>query len=401
MQPRRFVLPIDLKTYRWYILAFHLIVFITLGASLLITLFAQPALPLWKKLLTSLLLLVQGGVYIRMMIFVKNWPLSYLQLGMYFGINLPVWMLCTWLNPTLWWVGCMYIGQMFGLLHIRWALPTSLLVIVFIVVIGFDLPALSSQPMVAIGLFFQMGALLLVMIYINHLIQASQERGRLVEELQAAQKELEIARQKEVELATLRERERLGRDLHDSLGHALVAISVQLEAIQRLYRVDPQAAAAQLEQLKQLTRQSMDELRRSLAGLRTPGLGERSLSQGLDDICRAFQGRTAQELHLEIEPAAANLSPILAETCFRVVEEALTNIEKHAHSTQVQVHLGCSDHLVKLRVQDNGVGYPPGAENQPAHFGLRGMRERVEGLGGQLVLQNQAGAALEVVLPHA
>lgn len=401
MQPRRFVLPIDLKTYRWYILAFHLIVFFTLGASLIITLFAQLELSVWKKLLTSLLILVQGGVYLRLLVFSPKWPLSATQLGLYFGISLTAWLLSTWLNPSLWWVGFMYIGQVFGLLSLRQALPIALLIMGSMLVLGFDLASLTTQPLGLLGPFFQMGAILLLMIYINHLIEASQERGRLIEELQAAQKELEIARQKEVELATLRERERLGRDLHDSLGHALVAISVQLEAIQRLYRVDPQAAAAQLEQLKQLTRQSMDELRRSLAGLRTPGLGERSLTQGLEDICHTFQQRTAQELRLDIEPAAANLSPILAETCFRVVEEALTNIEKHARSTVVQVNLSCSDHLVKLRVQDNGVGYPPDAENQPAHFGLRGMRERVEGLGGQLVIKNQAGAVIEVALPHA
>ena len=71
------------------------------------------------------------------------------------------------------------------------------------------------------------------------------------------------------------------RDLHDSLGHALVALSVQLEAVQRLYAVDPAGAAAQVDAMKDLTRASMAELRRALEGLRTPGLGDRSLRQAL------------------------------------------------------------------------------------------------------------------------
>src|SRR5262249_56005621 len=90
--------------------------------------------------------------------------------------------------------------------------------------------------------------------YVSH---TSSERAGLIAELQAAQRALEVARQRDTELAALRERERLARDLHDSLGHALVALSVQLEAVQRLYTVDPARAPAHVSTMKDLPRASM------------------------------------------------------------------------------------------------------------------------------------------------
>ena len=91
-------------------------------------------------------------------------------------------------------------------------------------------------------------------LFIYAIIRTSRERAKLITKLETAQKELELARQRDTELATLQERERLARDLHDSLGHTLVALSVQLEAVQRLYKVDPERASAQVDELKTLTR---------------------------------------------------------------------------------------------------------------------------------------------------
>jgi len=121
-------------------------------------------------------------------------------------------------------------------------------------------------------------------LFIHRLVVTSAERAKLIQQLQAAQRELEAAHQREAEISVLRERERLARDLHDSLGHGLVTLNVQLEAAQRLYTVDPAKASALMEEMKNLTRTSMEQLRRSLAGLRTPGLGDRALKGAIEEL---------------------------------------------------------------------------------------------------------------------
>ena len=218
--------------------------------------------------------------------------------------------------------------------------------------------------------------------------------------MEAAQKELELARQRDTELATLRERERLARDLHDSLGHALVALSVQLEAIQRLYKVDPEKASAQVDELKTLTRASMDDLRRSLAGLRAPGLSERRLSEALQTLSVDLGQRAHLQIHCHIAEGADGLSITHAEALWRVAQEALANIERHAVARTVQLQLAIESNAALLSIQDDGRGLPPDAEKQPGHYGLRGMRERVEGLGGTLTLTgNGNGSRVDLNLP--
>jgi len=119
--------------------------------------------------------------------------------------------------------------------------------------------------------------MMLLYLYIYHVFRTSQERARLVNDLRAANEQLARAQAEQQELLLLRERERMARDLHDGLGHSLVALSVQLEAVQRLYPVDPDRASGQIDDMKRLTRDSMTELRRTLDALRAPDAADQSL----------------------------------------------------------------------------------------------------------------------------
>jgi signal transduction histidine kinase len=231
--------------------------------------------------------------------------------------------------------------------------------------------------------------------------QTSRERAGLIAELQAAQRALEAARQRDAELAALRERERLARELHDSLGHALVALSVQLEAVQRLYAVDPARASAQVDAMKDLTRASMAELRRALEGLRTPGLGDRSLPQALHALSREVGARAGMEIRCQVAEGTDALGPAVSEALWRMAQEALTNVEKHAHARHVQVSVEMTPHAVIMRISDDGCGLPPDSASRSGHYGLRGMRERLEGLGGTLTLHSngQRGTLVEACLP--
>jgi len=198
---------------------------------------------------------------------------------------------------------------------------------------------------------FPIATLVALVLFVGRIVVTSGERGQLILELKAAKRELEAARDREVELAALRERERLARDLHDSLGHSLATLTVQLEAAQRLLATDPARAATVVGEMQKLTRSSMEDLRRSLANLRAPGLGDRPLAGALRALC-----------------------------------------------DEVRSRLGGG---VECQVDGGADGLPPDAEYKPGHYGLRGMRERVEGLGGTLTLtaRESKGTLVEARVP--
>jgi two-component system NarL family sensor kinase len=156
-----------------------------------------------------------------------------------------------------------------------------------------------------------------------------------------------------------------------------------------------------VEALKGFTRASMDELRRSLLGLRSPGLGDRPLAEALRTLGVETGQRTGLNVDCHVAGDAQRLTPAAAETLWRVAQEALTNVEKHSQARQVEIRLEVGPAGAVLCVSDDGRGLPAGAEALPEHYGLRGMRERVEGLGGTLVLapHGQPGTVVEARLP--
>ena len=392
--------PLPTKKYRWYVLFFHALTLGSLAGALAWILWNGRHDLGWPQIVASVLLLAQIGIYLGLMIFGQQWPMPRNRLLLYFAVNLAMWLVEYWLVPEVYWLVFAYLGQMFGLLPARFAIFATLFVSGILFAGNAGWGSAESNTALLLGTLAMWAMLVVFMLYMNHLAQTSQERGELIAELQAAKAELEVAQQREAELAVLRERERLARDLHDSLGHTLVALSVQLEAIQRLYRVDPDQASAQVDEMKALTRSSMDALRRSLAGLRNPGLGDSALRPALQALCVEFGERTGTDVACQIDKATDQLRPALAEALWRVTQEALTNVEKHAQARRVGVTLSCEPSSVLLEVTDDGVGLPPGAATSPNRFGLRGMRERVEGLGGALTLSGtENGTVVQACLP--
>lgn len=223
---------------------------------------------------------------------------------------------------------------------------------------------------------------------------------RLIQRLDVAQYDLELAGHREAELIALRERERLARDLHDSLGHALVTLTVQLEASQRLLTVDPARCRSMLDQLQALTRGTMEALRRSLANLRAPGLGERPLTVALAALVAEAQQRAHLATECHLSPLADRLPPPVAEALWRVAQEGLANVEKHARATRISMMLTTGPDEIVLRIVDNGVGLPADATERPGHYGLRGLRERLEGLGGVFsAAASDLGTTMEARIP--
>lgn len=353
----------------------------------------------WQHWVAAGLTAAQGVLYL--ILIARRSSISNRRLALYFIGGISLWVAAAFVQPLLWWLGLTYFGQMFGLLPARAVVGGTFLVIVLIILAISRWDMARITPGLLIGFGFQWLGGNAAYLFISSVIRTSEERGALVAKLEAAQRELQAAREKDVELAALRERERLARDLHDSLGHALTTIAVQLEAIQRLYRVDPERGAEHVEELKALTRNSLADLRRSLEGLRAPGLGERKLSEALPALCVEVGRRAALEVMCRVPPEADSLSPAVQEALWRVAQESLTNVEKHARARRVHVRLELQPDAATLTIQDDGIGIPPGAEARRGHYGLRGMRERVEGLGGAFTLASDAGsgALVTAVLP--
>src|SRR5712691_11397342 len=282
--------PVPDRLHRRYLWLLHVLAMGVLVLALGVMLWNTRTGWGWRQAVLVGLVSLQIALYLKTFVLPHPWPLPWEWLAGYYLGSLGLWLIEGHLDRHFFLLFGMYLGQMYFFVPPRLAIPVTLVVLglFFGLISGWDVSRLPRHVVIDTSILWTI--LAVVFSYAHHMGQTSRERARLIAELQTAQRALEVARQRDAELAALRERERLARDLHDSLGHALVALSVQLEAVQRLYAVDPVRAAAQVDAMKDLTRASMAELRRALEGLRTPGLGDRSLQQALDALSQACAG---------------------------------------------------------------------------------------------------------------
>jgi signal transduction histidine kinase len=205
------------------------------------------------------------------------------------------------------------------------------------------------------------------------------------------------------ELSVIRERNRIAREIHDTLGHALTLLSVQLETATQLEaRGDPRLHE-ELLQARQVAKACLTEVRHSVEALRPDEASGDSLQEQLRKLVAEFETTCRQtQITLDLEEATHPLHPEVWLTLYRCAQEALTNIRKHAHATKVLLRLSTSDEQVELTVLDNGQGCEPEHEQSTSGFGLRGMRERVALLDGTLQAGPQSGQGwrVDVMLPR-
>jgi signal transduction histidine kinase len=211
------------------------------------------------------------------------------------------------------------------------------------------------------------------------------QREMLFRQLSRTHQQLRATAALEADMATLRERNRLAREMHDSLGHALVSIAIKLEAARLLNAVDTSRANTELEETAALVRSTMTDLRHSLAGMRPAVLEEQSLNVALANLAHEMGRRTGTKVACLVDEDAAR-DRCLQETLFRVGQEALTNVAKHARARNATISLTNRDGAVILEVSDDGIGLGAAKNGGTARFGVRGMRERVEAAGGMLTL---------------
>jgi signal transduction histidine kinase len=228
---------------------------------------------------------------------------------------------------------------------------------------------------------------------------------RLTAELEAANHQLSAYAAQVEELATTQERNRVAREIHDNLGHYLTVINVQIGAAKVLLDQDSDKTMAALDKAQGLTQEGLKAVRQSVAALRESPLGKRPLPEAIALLTETTtQAGIVTEFVVKGEPCP--LSNQAAVTLYRVAQEGLTNVRKHARASRVDLLLDYSQaDVVRLSVADNGVGTATSASSGRAAaddgFGLLGIRERVKLLGGNCRIESAPGAgfALCVSIP--
>jgi signal transduction histidine kinase len=199
--------------------------------------------------------------------------------------------------------------------------------------------------------------------------------------------------------AVMQERERLSRELHDGVAQLVADLLLRLDTIKELVEADrPQEAEAELERLHGVADEIYEDIGESIAGLRT-NVTERGLVCALQDYVDQFEERHQIPTSLRTDEAADQLSPLAALQLFRLIQEALTNVRKHAGAREATVTL-MSDGSGQLKVviADDGQGFIPGSQRngKARPLGLTSMRERVETLGGTFQVKSQPGSGTQV-----
>lgn len=200
-------------------------------------------------------------------------------------------------------------------------------------------------------------------------------------------------------LSALEERARLARDLHDTVNQQLFVLSLRAAAARKkLEKTGGEGAApmvAELNALEELARQAHSQTRELILQLRPTTLEQQGLGPALEEYVKAAGVKESWQVETAIDPAVRPTGPA-GEALFRIAQEALNNIAKHARASRITVELSRQDGQVRLRVADNGAGFDRRADVRPTAVGLVGMQERVAALGGQLRVKSAPGEGTEV-----
>ena len=233
---------------------------------------------------------------------------------------------------------------------------------------------------------------LILAFFINSIIRQSNERLALIEQLEAAQADLAAAKRRE---GMLQERERLAREIHDTLAQAFIGIITHLEAGDDTHHH---------EQAQAMARQGLTQARRVVQDLRPDLLEQAHLHEAIKRAAQSWAKQSGITANTAVTGNPIPLHPQAETTLLRAVQEALANVQKHAHATAVQITLSYMGNVLMLDVYDNGRGLPTTPEPASDHsggYGLIAMRQRAAQLGGEVTIESEPdeGTTLTLQLP--
>jgi signal transduction histidine kinase len=246
-----------------------------------------------------------------------------------------------------------------------------------------------------IVVLFQGFIMTLIGLVINYLVaQQTQNQQALI----AANEKLRHYATVREQLATMQERNRLARELHDTLAHTLAAATVHMEAVRVIWNTQPEKAQSMVDQSVVMMRDGLTETRRALQALRAEPLDSLNLSDSFAVLAESIITRYQISVDVDAPQRITELPDGVEHGLYRIVQEALFNCVKHAQATHVQIHVQQDETGVSVQIRDNGIGFDPNQVNDSQHFGIQGMRERAQSIGADFRLSSAPGNGTTVAL---
>jgi signal transduction histidine kinase len=324
----------------------------------------------------------------------------------YLGGLAVLWFLLTGIHPVYYALLVVLYPQVFRFLRLSLAVPASIAltsVVVWREVLDSGQPLADNWGAIGGGVVSVVFGTLFA-FWLTRIIEQSAERRQLIEQLEATRGDLAEA---EREGGRLAERQRLARDIHDTLAQGFVSIVLQLQAAEADLPAEAEEARRHLERARRTARDNLAEARRLVWDLRPEPLRTASLGEALGRLA----GRVAEETGMAATATVTGIPrPLTADaevTLFRVTQEALANVAKHARAGRVALTLSYMDGEATLDVRDDGAGFAATADGDGRGdgLGLHGMRERVEAIGGRVAVESAPGRgttiAVTVPVPEA
>jgi len=234
---------------------------------------------------------------------------------------------------------------------------------------------------------FMVGAFV---VLIRRTEAAHRESRRLLSELERAHRQLQIYTAQAEELAVVKDRNRLARDLHDSVSQTIFSMRLTADAVRVLQQRDPSQVSPQLDKLQELSQSALDKMRTMLHELRPSVVAEHGLIPALRHNVTLMERQHGFKVTLDIL-GTPRLTEEEAEQIYHVIEEALNNVLKHAGTDRANVSVRSENNRMTVKVSDNGKGFSRAAIDKEKNLGLAGMRERLESVGGSLVIESTPG----------
>ena len=216
-------------------------------------------------------------------------------------------------------------------------------------------------------------------------------------EIRVQERTQELNKSNEQLRIEIEERQRLAQNLHDAVNQSLFSAGLIAEVLPRLWERDQEAARQSLEDLRRLTRGALAEMRALLAELRPSVLTDAELG----DLLRLLGNVLAGRMNIPVTVTVTGKGSLPAEvqvTLYRLCQEALNNIAKHAQASQVDIDLSHTSGQVELQIRDNGLGFDSKQPPPPGHYGLSIMRERAETVGAVLKVTSRTGQGTEIII---
>lgn len=248
------------------------------------------------------------------------------------------------------------------------------------------------------NLFSSLNIVIFILYLVTQLFVQQEETKKISEELKMASKVNDELKEYSIlseKMAEDKERKRISREIHDTLGHALTGISAGIDACIALIDIDQQKAKEQLLVISNVVRESIKDVRRSLYKLRPGALDQRTLKDGLIKMIEEFQSVSHLKVDLYYEWDDVDFENTKEDIIFRIIQETITNALRHGHASKIEIHFFDTKENYMIIMQDNGVG----CKDIKQGYGLKQMSERVVILNGNIHFYNRDGFRTVVEIP--